>query len=309
MRIALTMMLVAVSALACGGADEAEIARAKAFMEQVCQHEAGDNGAFRGMTLVKSSKPFRAVPGGTMVAVSTSGVTVNDVRVADAATLAAADRILNPLYDKLREERNTQVAIAMRDPSSPPPPLVLAFDAAVPARAVQSVLESAFQSEHRQVLLALEPGVAPQFPEPPDRLLDDELRRIPDDQLPLHGANKMAQLAGDCPPLAELFNVMSFVPPEDRCLMFANAIGEVFGSASCRTDINKVLTLMHAMTIPRKPVTVHQVVLHPDAPGIPTKPTDTWAQVAESLFRRGDDRLWLEPPQAPAGAPPAPPAQ
>lgn len=300
------VLLTATALLAgCGGADKEEIFRAREYVRQLCQHQTGDNGAFDGLALVKSQRPFEPVPAGTMVAVGTAGAMVDGVLVAPAADLADGARVSPGLHDALREQLQVEEALAMRDPSRQPRPLVVAFDAGVPASAVGAVLNTLFQLEIRQVLLAFEPTAAPPVPPPPDRALADELSRLPEDQLPLYGANKMAELAADCAPLTELFNVVAFVPPEQRCDMLANSLGEVFGSSSCSADIGKVLTLFHAMFVPRRPVTTQRVALHPDAPGIPVQPTTPWSEIAAQLFARGGERIWLE--IAPA-APPVPAA-
>lgn len=310
MRTTVIALLAASLLTACGGADKEEIFRAREFVRKLCELESGDNGAFDGMTLYKASTAFDPVPAGTMVAVSPEGIAVDGKLVTTTDQVLAEPKTSGHLYGVLAEQRMLERAIAARDPGRQEKPLVVAFSSGVSAKVVHVVTQTLLQSEYRHVLLAFEPGIAPQVPPAPDRPLDDELRRLPEDQLPLYGANKMAELAADCPDLAELFNALAFVPPEQRCSMIANSLGEVFGSSSCRTDIDKVLTVVQAMTVPRKPRTVHPVVLHNDSPGIPAKPTDTWAQIAEALFKRGNDRLWLElAPEAPAAAEQQPPTE
>jgi hypothetical protein len=304
-RVVLQIVLVVPLLSACGGADKEEIYRAREYVRQLCELESGDNGAFDEMTLPEASKPFHPVPAGIMVAVSSRGISIDGRPAVPATELAGETRLLHTLYDALREKRQNDLMLVARNPEHRLEQVVVAFDSSVSAAAVRAVLTSVLHAEYREVLLAFEPGIAPQVPPAPDRVLEDELRRLPDEQLPLHGANKMAELAADCPDLAQLFSAISFVPPEQRCSMLANSLGEVFGSSSCKTDIDKVLTLIHAMTVPRKPRTVHRVALHDDSPGIPAKPSETWAQIAEALFERGDDRLWLElllPAPAPATA-------
>jgi hypothetical protein len=303
MRVPRTLLasIVAASMIACGGASDDEIARAKVIMDQICRYEAGYHVYDADLKLAEIHEPHEPLPDSIAIVVGKDGVVVDGDSVATAADLAAEDRILRPIWDGIRARHP-------RTHEAPPKkPVVLALDSATPAREVRVVLNTLLQFGVREVLLVFETDIASQLPVAPDRQLDDELRRLPEGQRPLYGANKMAEQAADCPPLAERIDAMSYMPPGERCAFISDSLSEVFGSFSCKADIDKVVTLFHAMSVPARPIAFHRVVLHTDAPGIPTRPGDTWARIAEALFERGGDRLWIELPAASAPAPePAP---
>jgi hypothetical protein len=288
-------MVLSISTLGgCGGADEEQLGKIAPFMEQICRFESGDQDALAQVDLVEAAKPFAPVPFGTIVAVTPTGVALDGSTVVDIASTPTKRQLTAAVYGSLHDTARERAQLQLRDPTRGPKPLVLALARDVPAWVVHGVLEGLFQLEHRRILLALRPMSAPEVPPPPSRLLDDELRRVPDDQLPLVGANKLTAQAADCPPLAELFGALAFAPPEARCEVLSKGLVEAFSRSSCKADVDQVLTLVHAMTVPRKPILVLPVVLHPDTPGIPAKPEQPWGEVAQAFFKRGGERLWLE---------------
>jgi hypothetical protein len=293
MRIAIGLG-AALLTCGCGGADEQQLDRVRELLGQICQLEAGDNGAFDGIDLHRAARPQQPVGPGTMVALTPAGVAIDGRPVVAAQQLLDETEVSRAILDALREQVQLERLVRQRNPAQPEKPLVLAISARAPARLVRIALETLFRLELRRVQLVFEPTAPRPVPPAPDRALFERLTGLPEDQVPLQGANKIAELAAGCPELARVFGAIGFVPPAERCSVMGKLLVEALASSSCETDVDQVLTVVHVMTVPRRPMTVVPAALHPDAPGIAAAPDAPWSQVAEAFLARGDGRLWIE---------------
>jgi hypothetical protein len=116
------------------------------------------------------------------------------------------------------------------------------------------------------------------------------------DHRAMDAARFITPVVEKCAGVADVFNGVADVEPEQRCMVFTR-LGQALVDCGCPKDVeDELLTFHWAMHIgegPRHGVAVVAVEFDVDAPPTTVSPDQTWADYAKSVKGPALAKLWL----------------